>query len=740
PDDPDDPLPEIAATLRASGKDGDSAVVVVGDHGHLFTLIAGQLDVHDTTVDDPTGDVPRMRLYHKDYWQPGYTREMVEQGQAFAAFLTDRGGVIAARDLRDPDHESAPHPRGMIAGNPAEFGGEQAAPEPAAGASTPAPTPWNGGRSGSRSDEQSQAQPEILLRDVLARHGIDSLESLLNPVSGTDRATVARLREQVVAELVEAAGRHGVHDELQARYPSLFGMIGAAAARDAGEANPAAFAQRAAATDPPRSPNDGAAGPGENADVGDVDSEVAGVPPVERQSTEAVPTALPRRVELGHNLQQLRLEYQAAEAAPHSSRVEPDATRQLIDGISGLEAAMATANRYRSADKLKFTDLNRELGFPVSGPDAVRQLRDRLATVGGTDPRTAAGLRKLIELAENHARRQVRFDRLDLRVTALDALAAECRAARNELAQYTADRAERPDATAAALDTRIAEIRDLERRLLAGAAEASRIASGTGVELSEVPAGTTDGIRVVRNVAQRRAVTAIADAEGMAGYQRPHELEGLDDQCGRTALAANAARTGRDAGEIEPAVPGEGTLSSYIEARVERPGRPVKAHQVTTMRAAFDELHSWATAAELRAPGTGHGKSIFVLTAGTDGLGHMVELVSVVDNGRIRIDCWDAGHNSIQQDFLPAEASPGPKMIALWVDETGFSVDPPEELVPRPVERDEDIAVATSDTGDPEARARQLAQALARAGIDDIEQRVHREGEPAADARARGRR
>ncbi|MEV0045585.1 LuxR C-terminal-related transcriptional regulator [Nocardia rhamnosiphila] len=678
PDDPGDPLARVAATLRASGKDGDSAVVVAGDHGHLFTLIAGQLYVHDTRIDDPTGAVPRMRLYHKDYWQPSYTRETVDQGQAFVAFLTDRGGTIAARDPRDPDHESAPHPQGMIAGNPAEYGGAEAAPEPAGpAAGAPAPTPWSGGRSRSRSDEQPQAVAEGLIRDVLGRHGIDSLESLLKPVPGAERVSDARRREQVVAELIEEAARRGVHDELQARYPSLFGVI--------------------------REP--------------------------------------------GHNLQQLRLEFQVAGAGHHSSRAEFEAAGRLIGGIRAFEAALTTAHRYRSAARVKFADLNRELGFPVAGPDAVQQLRDRLAAVGGTDPRQAAGLRKLIELAENHARRQQRFGRLDLHATGLDALAAEYRAAKNELAQYTARRdelsgetgsqrplpgsadrgpatakrsgevpgrgeeaqarrAEQFDAAAAAIDTRTAAFRELEQRLLAGLAEASRIATGTGAELPEAPAGTTDGIRVARKGAPDRVVTTIADAEGMAGYQRPHALEGLDDQCGRAALAANAARTGRDAGEIEPAVPGEGTLSSYIEARTERPGRPVKAHEVRTMRAAFDELHSWATAAESRQPGAGHGKSIFVLTAGTEGLGHMVELVSVVDNGTIRIDCWDAGHDSIRQNFRPADEPAGRKMIALWVDEHGFSVDPPEELVPRPVERDEDIAVATSDTGDAAARAR----------------------------------
>lgn len=115
PDDPEDPLAQVAATLRASGKDGDTAVVVVDDgdtaHGYLLTVIAGTLYVHDTAIDTATpGSIPRIRLYHRDHWQPTYSREQLTGGKVFVAYFDDKGGELGARDARDPAHENAAHP------------------------------------------------------------------------------------------------------------------------------------------------------------------------------------------------------------------------------------------------------------------------------------------------------------------------------------------------------------------------------------------------------------------------------------------------------------------------------------------------------------------------------------------------------------------------------------------------------------------------------------------------------
>lgn len=123
PEDPIDPVTaQVAATLRASGKDGDTAVVVADGHGWLVTMIDGSLFVHDTSIRPDSA--PRIREYHQDTWLPGdTTREhlltkdgRIAEKKVFVAYLTERDGVLTSRYKRAPDTEERPHPPEKIAG------------------------------------------------------------------------------------------------------------------------------------------------------------------------------------------------------------------------------------------------------------------------------------------------------------------------------------------------------------------------------------------------------------------------------------------------------------------------------------------------------------------------------------------------------------------------------------------------------------------------------------------------
>ncbi|OQS18174.1 hypothetical protein B0T44_21125, partial [Nocardia donostiensis] len=493
------------------------------------------------------------------------------------------------------------------------------------------------------------------------------------------------------------------------------------------------------------------------------------------------------QVELGHNLTQLQLQLEALSAQPAAvPGGEVSAVGDRLDGIKLTAAALLAAHRQRRADRVRFADLRRALGERVRGPEAVQQLRDMRAQAAGTDLARAAGLAELIAIAESYERSRQLFGWLDLYSRELEGLAARLRTAQHELSQQTdrladlsrrtgvelpllgsaeeraaATRLLREDAqqrgeadlaahfadmylAVTAIDTLSGEVRELEQQLDDRLSQVSRLVDEAGMFRSSSRVGRTDGVREVPAVPVRGDIP-IADAEGMAGYSRPDTLRGLDDQCGPAMLAANGARTGRGVEGIEPAMPGEGTWTSEVEARMARPGQEVKAHQLHSVRDAYERLLTWVSALENVREGSGNGVSMLVFVAGSHGLGHAIELVAVVENDVVRVDRWDAGNDTVTRGFVPADELTGRTVLGLCVDAEGFAVAEPEGLQPRPA-RDIDIAVGVSEPDDPAAEAaarrEQAALALSRAGITDIEQMVHRAGEAPdqGEAREQGRR